>query len=641
MAYLHRESMNSTCLVLCSSLALLTTPAFAQMEFGGEPPSARQELPAPVTTQAMQRVDMLALGARVVQEPTDGPFRFAEVLPAELSIDTHGEWEDLADGDRVWRLRVTSRGAFSLMLTFSSFRLPEGAELFVYDDTREFVRGAYTHLNNKLTGRFAIQPTPGEALTLEYYHPQGAERPELTVSSVVHDYRGVFGYAQLRNGGLGASQSCEVDVACPQGAGWQEQAKAVVRITHPSGICCSGTLVNNTAGDGAAIVLTARHCLDLDDAIFTFNFDRPMCDMGAPPTTDTVMGSTRLASDVDLDFNLVLLSAPPPAAYDVRLAGWDRTDVIPSNTVGIHHPSGDAKKISIDADAPTKSTTFWNIAVWDEGVTEGGSSGSALFAPNGRLVGHLIMGASDCSAPVNDFYGRLAERWDMVAPYLDPLGTAQMTTDTLDPGSLPTPAFNVAGFMSEVFPISPGTRFDEPLSGSGFTAATTIAIDGTPLAAASYLWQGASTLQLDMPLLDIGTHMLTASEGASTQTISFNVATPSEPIFQVGTGDLGQAIFSFVPTPFTYVGGSGDMQLCLFSLSNLPSILPGLVTLEIGNNFMELANCAMITIPSTGHFTVNESLNLQPLTAYFGQTVSLNSGFPVPVSNLQSGVFNF
>jgi len=587
-------------------------------------------------------MDMLALGSRVASEQADGPFRFGEVVPTELSIDTHGTWETLDTGDRVWRLRVASRGAFSLMLLFSSFRLPEGGELFAYDDEREFVRGAYTHLNNPLEGRFAIQPIPGQGVTLEYYHPEGAERAELRLASVVHDYRDAFGYTRLRGGGLGASEACEVDIACPEGMGWGEQAKSVVRITASTGICCSGVLLNNTAGDGAAIVLTAAHCLDLDDAVFTFNFDRPTCGSGAPPTNQTVMGSKSLVMDDDLDLNLVRLNTAPPAAYDVRYAGWDRTDVIPTDTVGIHHPRGDAKKISIDTHPPTISTTFWNLANWETGVTEGGSSGSPLFEPvHQRAIGHLIMGASICAAPVNDFYGRFSERWQLLAPYLDPVNTGQLTTDLLDPSTLPPPTFGATGFLRSVHPLSPGTRPDQTLSGSGFTSGAQVSVDGTLLPAADLCFQGSASLQLNLPLLDIGTHSLTVTDGANSQTISFDVVAPPAPLFQVGVGDIDQPIFSFVPTPFTYVGAPGDMQMCLVSNALAPSVLPGLVSLEIGNNFSDLRHCLIMTVPAVGHVTRTDMLSLLPLTAYYGQTISVNSGFPVPVSNLQGGVFNF
>jgi hypothetical protein len=43
-------------------------------------------------------------------------------------------------------------GAKSLALVFERFQLPAGGELYVYDDARRDVRGAYTELENRLDG---------------------------------------------------------------------------------------------------------------------------------------------------------------------------------------------------------------------------------------------------------------------------------------------------------------------------------------------------------------------------------------------------------------------------------------------------------------------------------------------------------
>jgi hypothetical protein len=76
--------------------------------------------------------------------------------------------------------------------------------------------------------------------------------------------------------------------------------------------------------------------------------------------------------------------------------------------VGIHHPSGDQKKIS-QTTSTTSAATYLDRAswatsnthikvTWAQGTTEGGSSGSAVFNPEGRIVGQLHGGYASCSA---------------------------------------------------------------------------------------------------------------------------------------------------------------------------------------------------------------------------------------------------
>src|SRR5262245_45720797 len=59
--------------------------------------------------------------------------RFAIAERVDITPQTHGTWESLPGGQRLWRLRVIGReGTTSLNFGFTRYHLPAGARLFVY-----------------------------------------------------------------------------------------------------------------------------------------------------------------------------------------------------------------------------------------------------------------------------------------------------------------------------------------------------------------------------------------------------------------------------------------------------------------------------------------------------------------------------
>jgi hypothetical protein len=189
---------------------------------------------------------------------------------------------------------------------------------------------------------------------------------------------------------------------------------------------CSGSLINNTLNNGKPYVLTANHCYSNPATwVFRFNWQSAGCNNpAAEPTFQSLSGAVLRSRASASDFCLVeitggLQGGTVPAAFTPYFNGWDNSGNTPTSAVGIHHPSGDIKKISFEND-PLISTTFggspanshWGVTGWDEGVTEGGSSGSPLFDQNHRIIGQLHGGASACGAPVlSDEYGKISYSW--------------------------------------------------------------------------------------------------------------------------------------------------------------------------------------------------------------------------------------
>ena len=155
---------------------------------------------------------------------------------------------------------------------------------------------------------------------------------------------------------------------------------------------------------------------------------------------------TLLAADDRSDFTIAELMESP-AAFDVRLLGWDARKMPPASAVSIHHPQGEEKRISRESDAtffdlypdpsaPVDPDSHIQVPDWDEGTTEGGSSGSPLFDESTRrVVGQLHGGLAACGNDQPDWYGAMWRSFELgLADILDPAGTGAQFLDGRDLG---------------------------------------------------------------------------------------------------------------------------------------------------------------------------------------------------------------
>lgn len=636
-------------LLFFCALALTAPLTSTQVEHGGRAPSTLRPLRKAVPTARMAPVSAAALLAEDAAAPRTGALRFAEVLPVELGLTNAGVWEELGGGDRVWRLRLHSPGAKSIALVFARYQLPVGGELYVHSDDRRLTRGAYTELENQLDGTFAVRPVRGEAVTLEYFEPARARgRGELTLGLVAHDYRGVLDLIRTQDrSGSGSSGPCEIDVACPLGTGWDDQIDATVHVLAlPGGLLCSGSLLNNTANDGTMLILSASHCGGLASAIFTFNFELPACGSGSAPTTNTLSGATQLVFDTVTDVQLVRVNVPQqPQPFPVYLAGWDRSDTPPASSVLIHHPAGDVKKISLDDDAPVRFQGFWRILDWEQGVSEGGSSGAPLFNPAKRFIGSLDSGSSSCVVPTDDdFCTRLATAWPLLEPYLDPLGTGAPTLDGLSLATVTPQVFSARAVVpAAIESLYPGQLRPVRIVGTGLTDTATLRIDGAPVAVERYLMGGHSWLALDPPQLGLGPHTLRLTQNGTNVDLPFSVVPPREPQLQVAEGNVGDPVFSFLGVDLLHADTPGHVHYCYWSTSNAPSIHP-LLTLGLGNNFTSLLSCRIGAIPPSGWLAVHHAIRTGLLpagTRVYTQSACVSHGSPLHTSGLQETEYQF
>ncbi len=544
---------------LIFSLVLLgySVQLHAQVVFTkAAPPSFDQKRMQAAPVSVMPLLDYQKIVQEDIKEQSENkPYRFGMLQKANLTLDNAGVWTTLPNGDRIWRLKISAPNAQTINLNYRKFDLPKGGMLFVYSESKKEVLGPFTDQNEKSNGQFATGFIKGENCIVEYYEPANKKgQGIIEIGGVVHGYRSIRNEVNEMLRVFQSSGQCNYDVDCSIGNNWADQIKSVGLImTANNSRFCTGALINNTGDDCHSYFLSANHCFANDavgavlNDIFMFNYDSPSPACPGIPTTDgitteTVQGATVIAKAVDSDFCLLELTNNPLDFYDVYYSGWDRTDVAAVGAAGIHHPSGDVKKISIENAtlisgnfSANTSNTHWEVPDWDDGTTEPGSSGSPLYdLTNQRIIGQLHGGGAACSGTTNngqpDQYGKIFHSWDQngtansarLAPWLDPGSTGAMTMDGNDCST----------------PIAPTALFD-PADGDSFTfcgAEDIDLIDNSTGIPTSWSWtfSGAgvsptsSTLQ--NPIVNVSTTGTLSATLTVTNAIGTDVLTQTYPI---------------------------------------------------------------------------------------------------------------
>jgi PKD repeat protein len=428
----------------------------AQISQGGIPPSFKYNISANIDRITLHPRDMKYVMNEEKKLSKDGHLsHIGYSLNTDISIDNSGTWTDLPDGGRIWQVQIKSPSALAQVVYYDKFHLPVGSKLFLYNEDKTQIIGAFTWYNNDPSGYFANELIYGDVVNLEYYEPAGTkEKPIIHIDNIGYIYRGVS--IRKNTNWTEPSEACEINVICtPVGDNWQDEKQGVARIlvTTPSGQgWCSGSLVNNTNQDCTPYFLTAWHCYEdattaqLNQWIFYFNYESSTCTTPTTePSSNSMTGaSLKAAASINggSDFILLQLNQSVPTTFNPYMNGWDRNNSVTGPGVGIHHPASSIKKISTYNSATTgtysgaATNAHWQV-VWVTnsngwGVTEGGSSGSPIFDANKHIVGTLTGGGSDCAAQSSpDYYGKVYYHWDQNAggtttqlkTWLDPAGT--------------------------------------------------------------------------------------------------------------------------------------------------------------------------------------------------------------------------
>ncbi len=384
---------------------------------------------------AMPSIDTNILFEEDSNRQPGNPERYAYGFDVDINLFEQGHVEQLDNGDKVWRLRIGSDNAIGMKLYFNQFYLPQGSTLAIYTDY--MVDELYDSSINHEDQEFSHRLLQGDVITIEYFEPANTiENALLNISTVYHAYKDILGFYPSDQ-----ERNCGVNVACDNGE-FEDQINSVIFLDM-NGYICSAALINNTSFDLTPYVLTAYHCVDPETPgehnwfSFYFKHQSSSCSGSNGSYSYSRTGSTLRSSYYYSDFALLEMDYTPAASFNGYYAGWNRSSSPPQLSAGIHHPGGDPKKINYDndnafSDGWYTSNTHWRLN-WDEGGTEGGSSGSPLFDDEQLIVGQLHGGSGECGSGT-DYYGKMNTSWTgggtsstRLSDWLDPSGTGYVS----------------------------------------------------------------------------------------------------------------------------------------------------------------------------------------------------------------------
>jgi hypothetical protein len=363
-------------------------------------------LPARSATPVTLNLDLPTL----IDKAAEQPERFAVNVAQRVSSATDGEWQSNGSVS-VWTYELRVPSAVSMSFHAARFALPQTAALTVSGSR---ARVSY-RAGDVSRGGLWSRPLVGESLALSVTVPSAdAAKVQIILDSVQVGYRGLGGvpshpyFARRATAKTSTTQLCVENFACHATAANSGPGHATVAVLIGNQFQCTGTLLNDTSGDLAPYILTARHCENgalgggaplAADSVTVYWDAVSACGT----TLDSIYDGTAPAQGgaqtvVEQQDAWLIKLDQAPLATDAFWSGWDATGAAFTGGYSVHHALGYdqqyvewyGQSVLTKLSAATLSigynSTFWGV-VNQLGSVGAGASGGGLFDPDNHLVG--------------------------------------------------------------------------------------------------------------------------------------------------------------------------------------------------------------------------------------------------------------
>ena len=152
--------------IVCILISLFSVNTFGQISQGGIPysfqlNSEKADEDKRFSLAKIPTFDMPLIKQSIIEELKENNSKEQDVYQFAYSFDVkidvkESAIKDSIDSGILYKLAIKSSSAYSINIIFSEYHVPHGAKLFIYNETCDYLIGAFTSNNNKEDKIFAV-----------------------------------------------------------------------------------------------------------------------------------------------------------------------------------------------------------------------------------------------------------------------------------------------------------------------------------------------------------------------------------------------------------------------------------------------------------------------------------------------------